>query len=439
MSEVLVALSGLPDEPELVRAAEPVGLRVVRRCVDAVDLLAAAALAERCPVVVAATLPRLTPDVVARLGDRLVVGVAADALGEQRLQRLGIDPVIMVAPAARTTMQQVADVCAAASRSPGRLDPREAPDIPDVPGISEYPGISTLPASGPLPPVDPPTHREAVRTLVAESGSVADPPPGATGCVIAVWGPQGAPGRTTVALGVSECLAREGHRVCLVDADTYGPSVALALGLIEDTSGLLVAARHAESGSLSARTLASLTMSVPVPGRGHWRVLGGLPGPDRWRELRRSALDRIWAPARDAFDVTVVDIGFCLESDDEAGAWARERNAAALSALSHADHVLTVGDSSVLGAARLVTALARLREVAPQASVSVIRNRARGSAAPWREAIAPLLPEAPVLELPEDSRALAACWEQGRSLGEGARRSRIRRAMEQVAAVAVSG
>lgn len=435
MTEVLVALSGLPDEPELVRAADPVGLRVVRRCVDAVDLLAAAALAEGCPVVVSATLPRLTPDVVARLGDRPIVGVAADALGEQRLRRLGIDPVIMVAPAAQTTMQQVADVCAAAGRSSGPVEGPPGDGIPVLPDPCDGPRTDKTPS-----PAAAPT-RESTRTPVADltPPTPLDTAPGPTGCIVAVWGPQGAPGRTTVALGMSECLAREGRRVCLVDADTYGPSIALALGLIEDTSGLLVAARHAEAGSLSARTLASLTMSVPVPGRGHWRVLGGLPGADRWRELRRPALDRIWDPARDAFDVTVVDVGFCLESDDEAGAWARERNAAALSALSQADHVVAVGDSSVLGAARLATALMRMRAVAPQASVSVLRNRARGSAAPWREAIAPLLPDAPVLDLPEDSRALSACWEQGRSLGEGARRSRIRRAMEQVATTAVSG
>ena len=418
MTDVLVALSGLPDEPELVRGADFVGLRIVRRCVDAVDLLAAAAVAERCPVVISASLPRLTVDVVARLGARTVVGLACDALGAQRLERLGIDPVIVVAPAPQTTMRQVADICVAAM-SPAP-NPQEA---------CQADGTS-------------------VETLREESADAGDAPPAevgsptrslTTGRVIAVWGPLGAPGRTTVALGVSEQLARQGRRVCLVDADTYGPSIALALGLVEDTSGLLIACRHAEAGSLSARTLTTLTMSMPTSDRGDWRVLGGLGDPSRWRELRRSALDRIWPQARNAFDATVVDTGFCLESDDESGAWARERNAAALSAISEADHVLAVGDSSVLGAARMASALVRLREVAPHASVSIIRNRARGTSGQWREALSPLLPQARVVDVPEDNRALQACWAQGRALGEAARRSRIRRAMEQVAAVAVSG
>lgn len=419
MTEVLVALSGLPDEPDLVRVGDSVGLHIVRRCVDAVDLLAAAAVAEHCAVVVSSGLPRLTADVVARLGQRTVVGVASDALGAQRLERMGVDPVIVVAPAPQTTMQQVADVCAAAH---GATEVRPRPTDEQCGGQS--PQART---SGPAG-VELPAPTPAPASVV---------PPG--GRVIAVWGPLGSPGRTTIALGLSEQLARQGRRVCLVDADTYGPSIALALGLVEETSGLLVACRHAEAGSLSARTLASLTMAVPVPGAGHWRVLGGVASAERWRELRRPALDHLWPQARSAFDVTVIDVGFCLESDDDASTWARERNAAALSAATEADHIVAVGDASVLGAARMATAVLRLREVAPRASVSIVRNRARKSPGPWRDAISPLLPEAPLVDVPEDSRTLQACWAQGRALGELGRRTGIRRAMEQVAALAVSG
>jgi hypothetical protein len=112
MIDVVVALTGLPDEAEIVRGAEAVGLSIVRRCVDAVDLLAAAALSSGTPVVLASGLPRLTADVVERLGDRPIMGVAADALGAQRLERIGVEQVIIVAPSPLVTVQQVADVCA---------------------------------------------------------------------------------------------------------------------------------------------------------------------------------------------------------------------------------------------------------------------------------------------------------------------------------------
>ncbi|HAN70940.1 MAG TPA: hypothetical protein DCQ36_05050, partial [Actinobacteria bacterium] len=56
--------------------------------------------------------------------------------------------------------------------------------------------------------------------------------PSGSGRLVAVWGPMGAPGRTTIAVGIAEALAERGARVCLIDADTYAPSVALALGLV---------------------------------------------------------------------------------------------------------------------------------------------------------------------------------------------------------------
>jgi Mrp family chromosome partitioning ATPase len=44
----------------------------------------------------------------------------------------------------------------------------------------------------------------------------------------AVWGPKGAPGRTTVAVNLAFETAAAGGEVLLVDADTYGGAVAHA-------------------------------------------------------------------------------------------------------------------------------------------------------------------------------------------------------------------
>ena len=51
---------------------------------------------------------------------------------------------------------------------------------------------------------------------------VAAEEPGRHGTVVAVWGPTGAPGRTTVAITLADELARLGHETLLVDADVYG-------------------------------------------------------------------------------------------------------------------------------------------------------------------------------------------------------------------------
>ena len=57
-----------------------------------------------------------------------------------------------------------------------------------------------------------------------------------------VWGPTGAPGRTTLAIGLAAELAGSGLPTVLVDADTYGASVAQCLGLLDESSGLATAA-----------------------------------------------------------------------------------------------------------------------------------------------------------------------------------------------------
>ena len=195
--------------------------------------------------------------------------------------------------------------------------------------------------------------------------------------MIAVWGPMGAPGRTTIAIGVAEALAESGRRVCLVDADTYAPSVAMALGIVEEASGLIVACRHADNGSLSPAAMGGLVRQV----RPGWVVLGGLSRPDRWPDLRAGALDRVWAACRESFDVTVVDIGFCLEIDESAGPWSRSRNAAALTALAAADQVVAVADASASGAARVAHAWSDLGARAPTARLALVRNRAGGPGA----------------------------------------------------------
>lgn len=416
MTDVVLALTGLAEESDLVKVAPEAGLTVLRRCVDSVDLLGAAAADPRIPVVLSAALPRLSSDVVGRLGQRVVIGLAGDSLGRDRLERLGIGTVLQTAPTPRETMQQVGDVCRA------RLAMAEAPAGDPVP-----PAGAALPAAAagasrqPRPAAAPPAH--------GLSGA---------GRFIAVWGPMGAPGRTTVALGVAETLAEQGARVCLIDADTYAPSVALALGLVEETSGLAAACRQADAGSLTPTALASATMTAQE-GRGQWRILGGISRADRWVDVRPAAVDRVWAAAREAFDAVVVDVGFCLEVDATPGAWGRQRNAAAVSAVAEADHLIAVGQDSVLGAARLISAWPGVEERTGARGTTLVCNRSTRQARQWRSAVGLSLPPLPVIEVPDDLRAVRASWRQGRSLGQTARRSRARRAMAAIASRAVSG
>ena len=55
-----------------------------------------------------------------------------------------------------------------------------------------------------------------------EAPRPAAPESAPTGRTVAVWGPHGAPGRTTVAVGLAAALAQQGRPSLLLDLDPYG-------------------------------------------------------------------------------------------------------------------------------------------------------------------------------------------------------------------------
>ena len=100
---VLLAVTGAPWEADVVRRTERApGIRVVRRCVDIADVMAAAASGQARAVLLADALPRLSSDAVAALHAR---GIAVLALvdptetgapfgAEDRLSRMGIERIL---------------------------------------------------------------------------------------------------------------------------------------------------------------------------------------------------------------------------------------------------------------------------------------------------------------------------------------------------------
>ncbi|WP_125609626.1 AAA family ATPase [Specibacter cremeus] len=269
---------------------------------------------------------------------------------------------------------------------------------------------------------------------------------GATGPrVLAVWGPAGAPGRTTVALNLGAELAARGHAVLLVDADTYGASMAAGLGLLDEAASLAQACRLADQGLLTPGELGRIATEVVFAG-GTLRLLTGLTRADRWPEIRAAAFDRVLAVATQLADVVVIDCGFCLERDEELSydTMAPRRNAAALCALDAATEIHAVGTADVIGMPRLVRALAEVDDVVPGKSITVVFNKVRKTAtgpgprraldAAWQRfgpahPIARLLPWEPETT----DRALFA----GRLLMEVAPESGLRRAIAGLACASV--
>ena len=164
----------------------------------------------------------------------------------------------------------------------------------------------------------------------------------------------------------------------LVDLDTWGASVAQALGMVDEAPGVAAAARASEQGTLDVVGLARLSPEV-VPGL---RVLTGLPKADRWPELRVAAVEDVLRLARRVVDHVVIDAGFAIEDDEELSydTAAPRRNAATLAALEAADQLVVVGAADPVGLQRLVRAVQDVA-VIPSPPPIVVVNKVRASVA----------------------------------------------------------
>jgi Mrp family chromosome partitioning ATPase len=406
--QVFTAVTGAAWESELVGALDRAdhGVTVVRRCVDVSELLAVAATGTGQAALLSAELRRLDGDAVARLeaAGVAVVGLVepGDERAVDRLRQLGVRRVLP-ADASPDAIAQALREAVAGGSSAGRdvADPR-----------------ASLPALGaPEEPQEPPAGR---------------------GRVVAVWGPTGAPGRTTVAVGAADELSRLGVPTLLVDADVYGGVIAQMLGLLDESPGLAGAARLAATGHLDPAGLVRLAWAV----RPQLRVLTGLARADRWPELRPRAVESVLEEARRLAEVTVVDCAFSLEDDEELSfdTAAPRRNGATLAILEVADTVLCVSGADPVGLQRTIRALDELRDVLPDVDPVLVVNQVRRGPVPGdpRAEIAEALERFAGREvrffLPADRRAADAALASGRTLAEVAGGSPLRAELRALAA-----
>ncbi|MDT4892952.1 MAG: hypothetical protein QOE97_1987 [Pseudonocardiales bacterium] len=395
-SPVLTAAQGAAWEATWLAAFERAdsGVQVARRCVDVVDLLGAAAAGQGRAALLSADLRHLDVDVVDRLIAAQVVPIGVlprgDSVAEDRLRAMGIEHVVPDdADAAVVAAVVLGSLAAAPQSTPSR-------------GFADPFITGAVPAT---PRADP-----------------TDELPVRHGTVIAVWGPTGAPGRTTVAVGLADEISRLGQACLLVDADVYGGVVASAVGLLDESPGLAAACRAAGTARLDNASLASLCWQLtPL-----LRVLTGIPLAQRWPEIRASAIGPVLGAGRSLADVTVVDCGFSLEADEEISfdSLAPRRNGATLAVLDAADLVVVVGTCDPIGLQRLVRGLSDLRDAEVGTELVVVLNKVRRGAGghdAGAEAVAALRRFAGRKAdglLPYDREGLDAALAVGRTLSE---------------------
>jgi MinD-like ATPase involved in chromosome partitioning or flagellar assembly len=418
---VLSAADGAAWEERLVTAFDrgPHPVEIVRRCVDVVDLLSVAASGQGRAALVAAGLRRLDVDAVDRLHAAGVVPVGvtprAEQAAEERLRSVGVARVVPE----DAEPSVVAAVLAEAVRSAG------GPQDGVTGGTRLAERTFADPAvSMPIPP--------------GAGAALPSAEPVRRGSMIAVWGPTGAPGRTTVAVTLADEFARLGASSLLVDADVYGGTVAAVLGLLDESPGLAAACRQAAGQRLDAAALAALCWQLGP----QFRVLTGIPLASRWPELRPPAIAPVFAAARGLADFTVVDCGFCLETDEELSfdTLAPRRNGATLAVLDDADLVVVVGSADPIGMQRLVRGLGELRDSDVLAPLWIVLNRVRDGVVPGdttselTSALERFAGRSPAALLPADPRSVDAALAAGRLLSESNPASPFRRAVVELAA-----
>ena len=226
--------------------------------------------------------------------------------------------------------------------------------------------------------VDFGSAQHAEQTPVVDADEVEEPTVQSgnnRGQIIAVWGPIGSPGVTTIAVNLAVEAALVGYRTLLIDADTYGAAVSVYLGLLEDTAAIAQACRAAEHRGLDTASLARYTQRVTVQGSAV-DVLTGLTRPERWPQVRAAAWAHVLDVAREGWDVIIIDCGFGLEEDEELSfdIPAPQRNATTITAVTNADTVIAVGTGDPVGFVRFMKGLEHLRETTNSDIVPIVNK-----------------------------------------------------------------
>ena len=336
MVVVLVLAAGAAWESEALNLlSDRDDLVVLKRCVDVAELLASASSGQADVAVVALEGPGL---------DRGAI---------DRLRQAGVRPVAVIPGGAA---REAAALRATRIGVRAMVTDEELAALPELVAAGEEPADTVIRGEQPEP----------------------GPVPEADGRVIAVWGPAGAPGRTTVATGLAAELARSGRRTVLIDADPYGGAVAQMFGIVDEISGLLAAARAAATGELELK-LGGVQRALDH----RLSVVTGIPRADRYAEVRPGVLELLIDLARGRGDV-VLDTGFCLEDDPRSELGGRGgRNQMTLAALAAADEVVVVGSADPVGLSRLARGLVEVRD-AGVPEVRVVINRMRSTLG-WSE------------------------------------------------------
>jgi Flp pilus assembly CpaE family ATPase len=291
------------------------GLQLQRRCVDGVDIRAAVQVSDCQAVLVSDSTPRISQELVAELADRGIELIAI-TVDVDRWHNLGASHCI------------------------------------------------ELDVNNPLSAI------KQVSEILRGKTQVVEPEADPKGLLIAVAGFGGACGRTTAVKELGWQLSKSGAKTCMIDADTYGPSLDQELGFEPSQNGLLELCRSIERKNSSIQTHFDLLPAVSKD----LSLVAGLPRISRWTDLRVGTLRELWRKSKEVFDVVVTDVGAVLETDHSLmyETSLPRRHAASLTALESAQVTFICARADSVGIARLVRGYLEFHELFANSEVHVL-------------------------------------------------------------------
>lgn len=317
MKNLIAALGIVEWEAQFVSGlSHPMfGIQVQRRCVDGVDIRAAIQVSNCQVVLVSDVTPRINQDLISELNERNIqlIAITTDV---DYWKNLGANHCI-------------------------ELDAKNP--LLGIKQVSEF-------LRGEIQVVEP----ESVPK----------------GFLIAVAGFGGSCGRTTAVKELGWQFSKLGARSCIVDADTYGPSLDQELGYEPNQNGLLEICRSIERRSSSIETHFNMLPTISE----NLSLVAGLPRISRWTDLRVATLRELWRRSRDTFDVVLADVGAVLEIDHSLmhETSLPRRHAASLTALESAQVAIICARADSVGIARLVRGYLEFHELFAKLEVHVV-------------------------------------------------------------------
>lgn len=311
---ILLAIGDPERERQLMASLGSAGCTIAGRSLDARSLVQQAQDTRCDGVLVAQGLHRLTEETLVTLR---MEGVPVVLLG-RRDERLGTDPLAYVVPANSPDAVVLAALNEAIQRG-------VAPDVP---------------------------RRRAVEDEEIEIGQ-------RRGEAIALVSGKGAPGVSTVGIGLASAFSARGGKVVLVDGDLRGGTVAPYLDL-DPRRGLA-----GLSFPSAERHDAALSQLQAGPG---FSVLGGVERPEAAERLAPERSAAAIATLVEAFDLIVIDCGECLSGVTPV---------AGLAFVRAAEQVVLVTTSDLVGIWHARTCLRFLTESlgVPADAISALVNR----------------------------------------------------------------